>query len=72
MAIIARLQTPEDNAGIREDMDVITSSDAVYVGEKTLTERLSELATTVAGSGIIVSEVKPAGPCFWADVIKTE
>ena len=39
MAIIARLQTPEDNAGIREDMDVITSSDAVYVGEKTLTQR---------------------------------
>lgn len=72
MAIKSRFQTPADEFGNREDMDIITSSDAVMVGSKTLTERLNEISASTGGSGIIVSDTEPTGPCLWGEVLRVD
>ena len=63
--IIGRMQTPADVNGERQNIDVITSSDAVTVGKKTLTRVLDELGGIASASSIILSEEMPseALPC---------
>ena len=59
--IIQRLQTPADLNGERQDIDVITSAEAVIYNEnKTLKEKMEELANMVT-----ISNTKPGYPCIW-------
>lgn len=62
-SIIARLQTPADSEGKRVDLHVITESDAIIVGEETLTEVLNRL-----GNGLILSKEKPEFQCLWGRI----
>lgn len=71
----ARLHSPADENGERYEVDVITSSDAVYVGSKTLTKVLEELGNQSSSSGgIILSESndKPSTTCTWAMIKSKE
>lgn len=70
-AIIARLQTPADNDGIRKDIHLMTDGEAVTVksGNRTITlqDRLDEI-----GGGPVVSEDQPARECMWFQVKSEE
>ena len=65
--IVCKLETPADANGRRIDVDLLTSTDAVYLpdGSMTLTEKLSAL-------GIHISVEKPELPCVWAKVLRVE
>lgn len=70
-----RLHSPADENGERYEVDIITSSDAVYVGSKTLTKVLEELGNQTSSSGgIILSEAndKPTVACTWAMIKSKE
>lgn len=71
--IIGRMQTPADVNGERQNIDVITSSDAVTVGKKTLTRVLDELGGSVSASSIILSEEMPSEvPCLWGKIRRVD
>lgn len=69
--IMTRLQTPEDENGMRQDIDVITSSDAVITNQSvsnadetvTLSERLDYLEKRT----IVLQDDKPNEICIWGD-----
>lgn len=65
--IVARLQTPADDNGVRKDVHIMTGSDAVIVGDAehstTLTERLEDL-----GGGITISSEQPTRACTWFEI----
>lgn len=65
--IVCKLETPADANGRRTDVDLLTSTDAVYLpdGSMTLTEKLTAL-------GIHISVEKPEIPCVWAKVLSVE
>lgn len=72
--IIGRIQTPADVNGERQNIDVITSSDAVSVGNKTLTRVLDELGGIASASSIILSEEMPSEslPCLWGKIRRVD
>ena len=73
--IIARLQTPADNAGVPTDIHPITHADAVIVNDTTtLTDRLKDIEENGVGGGtkFELSEQKPEHSCVWAQILKTE
>ena len=72
--IIGRIQTPADVNGERQNIEVITSSDAVSVGNKTLTRVLDELGGIASASSIILSEEMPseALPCLWGKIRRVD
>lgn len=65
-SIIARLQTPANEKGERDDIHYITESKAVIMDNaKTLETTVSELKPQLAAD-------KPNFACFWAKVKSTE
>lgn len=71
--IIARLQTPADDNGVRKDIHLITDADAITVQDPdtgrvlSLTEKLEDI-----GTGIITSSEQPDKPCTWFQLKSTD
>lgn len=64
--ILGILQTPADENGVRYDVDLVTSADAViYDSEMTLKEKLEQLTPTI-------SNIKPSHPGLWFEVLRME
>ena len=69
--IKARLRTPADPNGIRQNIDVITNADSVvFENGQTLDEALAEIAESSMHAGLIISEStdKPNPPAMWGEI----
>lgn len=62
---IARLQTPADAEGKRQDVSLVTHAASVIVDEDTTLEE------KLAQGGIVLSKEKPDFPCVWGRVISS-
>lgn len=65
--IVARLQTPADDNGVRKDIHLLTDSDAVMVGNSEHSTTLTEVLTEM-GSGIVISRYRPSKACTWFEI----
>lgn len=66
--IIAKLQTPVDSSGVRKEVHLITSPDAVIIdGTTTLGDIINNF-----GVGLTITRTKPAYACIWAYPLAVE
>ena len=65
--IVARLQTPADDNGVRKDIHLMTDASAVMVGDAEHSSTLSEVLEYVGG-GIAISSTQPSRACTWFQI----
>jgi len=70
-AIKARLHTPEDANGVRQEVDVVTSADCIYFDNgQNLEEKIETITESQVTAGIIFTDSmhKPVAPALWGEI----